>query len=161
MKCLLGTKNSLFVAEESPLDGYALISSDTENATPKKFKVVAEECAGDFFLQNESRTKKLPQFWRRRKLLKLFRCVILCQLLRCLSAVKVDGKTGVEMDALHAASVALLTTYDMCKAVDKQMEIRTLHLLKKSGDFFAAGTFYNPVCTGVKNTAPQCGYLML
>lgn len=47
--------------------------------------------------------------------------------------VKVDGKTGVEMEALHSVSVALLTIYDMCKAVDKNMEIRDIRLDKKSG----------------------------
>ncbi len=49
------------------------------------------------------------------------------------------GKTGVEMEALTGASVALLTIYDMCKAIDKQMEITGLHLVEKhggkSGDF--------------------------
>lgn len=43
------------------------------------------------------------------------------------------GKTGVEMEALTAASVGLLTVYDMLKAVDKEMIIRTVQLLKKSG----------------------------
>ena len=49
------------------------------------------------------------------------------------ATVKVGGKTGVEMEALHAVSVALLTIYDMCKAVDKQMEIQNIHLASKSG----------------------------
>ena len=49
------------------------------------------------------------------------------------ATVKVGGKTGVEMEALHAVSVALLTIYDMCKAVDKQMEIQNIHLVSKSG----------------------------
>ena len=49
------------------------------------------------------------------------------------ATVKVDGKTGVEMEALHAVSVALLTIYDMCKAVSKQMEITEIRLDKKSG----------------------------
>ena len=46
---------------------------------------------------------------------------------------KVSGKTGVEMEALTAASVAALTIYDMCKAVDRGMEIRQIGLLEKSG----------------------------
>lgn len=49
------------------------------------------------------------------------------------ATVKVDGKTGVEMEALHAVSVALLTIYDMCKAVDKKMELQNIHLVSKSG----------------------------
>lgn len=49
------------------------------------------------------------------------------------ATVKVTGKTGVEMEALHAVSVTLLTIYDMCKALDKRMEIEYIHLDKKSG----------------------------
>jgi len=47
--------------------------------------------------------------------------------------VKCDGKTGVEMEALQAVSIALLTVYDMCKAMSKDMEIGEIHLLEKSG----------------------------
>ena len=54
--------------------------------------------------------------------------------------VKCDGKTGVEMEALTGVSVALLTVYDMCKAVDKRMVIGDIHLVEKhggkSGDFY-------------------------
>lgn len=45
----------------------------------------------------------------------------------------VTGKTGIEMEALTAASVACLTVYDMCKAVDRGMEITDVRLLKKDG----------------------------
>ena len=44
-----------------------------------------------------------------------------------------DGKTGVEMEALTGASVALLTIYDMCKSIDKRMVIGDIHLVEKSG----------------------------
>lgn len=44
-----------------------------------------------------------------------------------------DGKTGVEMEALTGVSVALLTIYDMCKAIDKHMVISDIHLVEKSG----------------------------
>lgn len=44
-----------------------------------------------------------------------------------------DGKTGVEMEALTGVSVALLTVYDMCKAVDRAMCIRDIHLVEKLG----------------------------
>lgn len=43
------------------------------------------------------------------------------------------GKTGVEMEALTGVSAALLTIYDMCKAMDKNMEISEIHLVKKTG----------------------------
>lgn len=54
-------------------------------------------------------------------------CVVISA--RC----KLAGKTGVEMEALTAASVAALTVYDMCKAVDKSMVISDIKLLEKSG----------------------------
>ncbi len=47
--------------------------------------------------------------------------------------VGIDGKTGVEMEALTAVSISALTIYDMCKAVDKSMVISDIRLLKKSG----------------------------
>jgi len=49
------------------------------------------------------------------------------------SLCKVSGKTGVEMEALTAVSVAALTIYDMCKAVDRGMEIQNIGLLRKDG----------------------------
>ena len=50
-----------------------------------------------------------------------------------LAAVTCTGVTGVEMEALTAVSVAALTVYDMCKAVQKNMEITNIRLLEKSG----------------------------
>ena len=47
------------------------------------------------------------------------------------SEVRCTGRTGVEMEALTAVSVALLTVYDMCKAVDKNMLIGEIKLLEK------------------------------
>lgn len=47
--------------------------------------------------------------------------------------VKTDGKTGVEMEALTGMQIALLTIYDMCKAIDKGMLITDVHLVSKSG----------------------------
>lgn len=54
--------------------------------------------------------------------------------------VKSDGRTGVEMEALTGVSVALLTIYDMCKAIDKGMELTEIHLVKKTGG--KSGEFY-------------------
>lgn len=48
-------------------------------------------------------------------------------------AVKCSGKTGVEMEALTAVSIAALTFYDMCKAVDKTMVIKETYLVQKTG----------------------------
>jgi len=51
----------------------------------------------------------------------------------CRATAETDGKTGVEMEALTAVQVALLTIYDMCKAVDRGMTIQGVRLLEKSG----------------------------
>lgn len=50
---------------------------------------------------------------------------------RVTATVKCQGQTGVEMEALTAVSAALLTIYDMCKAVDKSMKINNIHLIEK------------------------------
>ena len=51
----------------------------------------------------------------------------------CQATAQTNGQTGVEMEALTAAQIALLTIYDMCKAVDRGMEIHDVGLLHKSG----------------------------
>lgn len=53
--------------------------------------------------------------------------------LRVTATARVTGKTGVEMEALTAASVACLTIYDMAKAVDREMELTGIRLVEKSG----------------------------
>lgn len=53
--------------------------------------------------------------------------------IRCQTIVKTQGQTGVEMEALTATQIALLTIYDMCKAVDRGMVIQSVGLLEKSG----------------------------
>lgn len=53
--------------------------------------------------------------------------------IKCLCTVRCTGKTGVEMEALTGVSSALLTVYDMCKAMDKTMEIGEIRLIEKSG----------------------------
>ena len=58
------------------------------------------------------------------------------------ATVKVSGQTGVEMEALTAVSVAGLTIYDMCKAVDKIMSIDNVRLVEKMGGH--SGHFINP-----------------
>ncbi len=55
------------------------------------------------------------------------------------ATVKVTGRTGVEMEALTAVSIAALTVYDMVKAVDRGMEIQVIRLVRKSGG--GSGTY--------------------
>lgn len=62
--------------------------------------------------------------------------------LRVSATAKLTGKTGVEMEALTAVSVACLTIYDMAKAADKAMEIGGIRLLEKSGG--KSGDFRHP-----------------
>ena len=52
---------------------------------------------------------------------------------RTICTVRTTGKTGVEMEALTGVQIALLTIYDMCKAIDKGMEMNGIHLCQKSG----------------------------
>ncbi len=54
-------------------------------------------------------------------------------LIKIYSEVKVTHKTGVEMEAITAVSIAALTIYDMCKAIDRSIEIRNIYLLYKEG----------------------------
>ena len=53
--------------------------------------------------------------------------------IRAFCTAVTEGKTGVEMEALTGVSVALLTIYDMCKAIDKRMLISDIHLVSKAG----------------------------
>ena len=55
------------------------------------------------------------------------------QAVKAVCTVRCEGKTGVEMEALTGISAALLTVYEMCKAVSKEMVIGGIHLVKKSG----------------------------
>lgn len=57
--------------------------------------------------------------------------------------VKVRGVTGVEMEALHGVTVALLTIYDMCKAIDKGMRLDDIRLIRKTGG--KSGDYSPPV----------------
>src|SRR3989304_5927237 len=56
------------------------------------------------------------------------------------SEIRVTGKTGVEMEAITAASICAITIYDMCKSMDKGMVISDIHLVKKSGG--KSGSFF-------------------
>jgi cyclic pyranopterin phosphate synthase len=62
-----------------------------------------------------------------------FECIAHPPSVRCTATVEVTGKTGVEMEALTAVQVGLLTIYDMCKAADRGMTINNVQLLEKQG----------------------------
>ena len=91
----------------------------TSDLIPLCHPLFLSKCAVDFEMQPEDRA------------------------VRAIATVKTSGQTGVEMEALHAVSVSLLTIYDMCKALDRRMEIRDIHLERKEGG--KSGTYYeNP-----------------
>ncbi|MCF8160274.1 MAG: cyclic pyranopterin monophosphate synthase MoaC [Polaromonas sp.] len=68
----------------------------------------------------------------------------------CKATVETVGPTGVEMEALTAVSAALLTIYDMCKAVDRGMVMTDIKLLEKHGG--KSGSFINPTASPHGNT---------
>lgn len=67
----------------------------------------------------------------------------------CTCSVKTVGKTGAEMEALTGVATALLTVYDMCKALDKFMEISDIHLVSKEGG--KSGSILNERYAGDEN----------
>jgi cyclic pyranopterin phosphate synthase len=69
------------------------------------------------------------------------------------ATVQCDGKTGVEMEALTAASVAGLTAYDMCKAVDKGMWIERLRVVRKEGG--KSGVWVEGMSVGAGNEGSE------
>lgn len=82
---------------------------NTSTVIPMCHPLMIQKCSVDFELQEESN-----------------QITAICE-------VKVEGKTGVEMEALTGASVSLLTIYDMCKALDKSMRIQEVYLVEKTG----------------------------
>ena len=86
-----------------------MAAKKTSDAIPLCHPIFLAKCGVDFELMPEERAVKAT------------------------AAVKTTGQTGVEMEALHAVSVALLTIYDMCKALDRSMRIQDIHLERKEG----------------------------
>lgn len=86
-----------------------MAAKQTSSLIPMCHPLMISKCQVDFELDEENLTVK------------------------AICMVKVSGKTGVEMEALTGVSVTLLTIYDMCKALDKRMEIGEIHLDSKSG----------------------------
>lgn len=70
----------------------------------------------------------------------------------CRARVETQGQTGVEMEALCAVQVALLTIYDMCKAVDRGMSIEEVHLVEKVGG--RSGSWRRPDAIARTQTGP-------
>jgi len=58
------------------------------------------------------------------------------QAIEAVATVKVNGQTGVEMEALHAVTAALLTIYDMCRPLDRNMKIGEIYIVRREGGAF-------------------------
>jgi cyclic pyranopterin monophosphate synthase len=115
--------------------GYISLSSETihliqENQMKKGDVLKVAEIAG---IQAAKRTSELIPLCHN---IALNKVIVIAKLseggVTIESEVICTGKTGVEMEALTAVSVALLTIYDMCKAVDKEMVIKEIQLIEKT-----------------------------
>lgn len=84
-------------------------AKQTAHLIPLCHPLFIQKCSVDFVLEPEKRS------------------------IRAFCTVKCEGKTGVEMEALCGVQTALLTIYDMCKAIDKGMVIEDVHLVEKTG----------------------------
>ena len=112
---------------------------------PETLRMICEDRApkGDVFacariagIMATKRTSELIPLCHPLPLTKVgieFRLLPERQAVEALCTVKTSGVTGVEMEALTGVSTALLTIYDMCKAVDKGMELGEIHLVEKTG----------------------------
>lgn len=101
-----------------------------ENLIKKGDVLTVAEVAG---IQAAKKTSELIPLCHPLQLTKIdVRAITQADSIKVESEVRCIGKTGVEMEALNAVQVALLTIYDMCKAVDKEMMITGVRLLEKS-----------------------------
>jgi len=115
--------------------GFIMLQSETirlvnENEIKKGDVLTVSEIAG---IQAAKQTHNLIPLCHPLQLTKIkVSCILTETGVEITSEVRCSGQTGVEMEALTAVSVALLTIYDMCKAVDKEMEIGAIRLIEKT-----------------------------
>jgi cyclic pyranopterin monophosphate synthase len=120
---------------EAEATGYIRLNSETlhlvrENQIGKGDVLTVAEIAG---IQAAKKTSELIPLCHPLQITKVdVRCILDEQGVKVTSNIKCVGQTGVEMEALTAVSVALLTIYDMCKAVDKGMVMKDVKLVSKS-----------------------------
>lgn len=119
----------LAVAEGTILLGPETVQLVSENGLKKGDVLKLAEFAG---IQAAKQTGNLIPLCHPLMLTKVdVRATLLPHGVHVVATTKCVGKTGVEMEALTAVSIALLTVYDMCKAVDKTMTLTDIRLLKK------------------------------
>lgn len=125
--------------------GRRAIAEGTINMSPATFRLIADETAPKGDVVATARIAGIMAAKRTHELIPLCHPLALTKVavdfeplpddagLRVVAEVHVNGRTGVEMEALTASSVACLTLYDMLKATDKAMTITDIHLVEKSG----------------------------
>lgn len=120
---------------EAKASGFIKLQDETialiqDNKMKKGDVLTVAEIAG---IQAAKKTSDLIPLCHPLQMTKVdVKCSIVDNGVEVISTAKCIGQTGVEMEALTGASVALLTIYDMCKAVDKNMVISEIHLLEKT-----------------------------
>lgn len=116
-------------------EGFISLSAETvnlirENQMRKGDVLTIAEIAG---IQGGKKTSELIPLCHPLSITKIdIKTELLDEGVKIISEARCIGKTGIEMEALTAVSVALLTVYDMCKAVDKHMMISGIHLIEKT-----------------------------
>jgi molybdopterin molybdotransferase len=118
----------------SAMDGYAVRAEDVATL-PATLRLIGEALAGRGF-EGEVGQGEAVRIFTGAPVPKGADTVVIQENTEAspgVVTVKVEGKTGVEMEALTACSVACLTLYDMCKAVDRGMKITNLRLVEKAG----------------------------
>jgi cyclic pyranopterin phosphate synthase len=119
---------------EAEARAFVAMSEDVLRALPQNPKGDALEVARIAGIQAAKRTSELIPMCHPIPLSKIdVSCEITKQGVEVRSLVRTTAVTGVEMEAMVAASVAALTVYDMCKALDKSIEIQQVMLERKSG----------------------------
>ena len=116
-------------------EGFIKLSAETcrlisENQMKKGDVLTIAEIAG---IQGGKRTSELIPLCHPLLITKIaVKAKLQTNGVKITSQARCVGQTGIEMEALTAVSVALLTVYDMCKAVDKEMKIEQIHLIEKT-----------------------------
>jgi len=116
-------------------EGFIMLTKETcqliaENTMKKGDVLTIAEIAG---IQGGKKTSELIPLCHPLQITKLdVKAELTSSGVKITALARCIGKTGIEMEALTAASVALLTVYDMCKAVDKKMEITSVRLIEKT-----------------------------
>jgi cyclic pyranopterin phosphate synthase len=131
---MVDVSDKLRSAREAEASAFVLMSAEVLQALPSNPKGDPLEVARTAGIMAAKKTAELIPMCHPLPLSHIAVTLRVCENgVSIATKVKTTGETGVEMEALVAASVAALTVYDMCKALDKGIEIREVVLQRKSG----------------------------